>query len=131
MALREEALSRCAVVATYVNRGIVRLRRGQILQSIVDFVTAIEMDPTQPEAYLNKGAALMRQDNPEGALPLFTASLDRNTTRPELALYGRAIANEQLGNVREAYNDYRSASEARPGWEEPLVELRRFRVVQR
>lgn len=131
MALTEEALSRRDIVATYVNRGILRLRRGQVEQAIVDFNTAIEMDPAQPEAYLNKGAALMRQDNAQEALPLFTASLERNTVRPEVAHYGRAIAYETLGDARAAYNDYRRASELRPDWQDPLVELRRFRVVQR
>ena len=84
-----------------------------------------------PEAYLNKGAALIRAENPGGALPLFTASLERNTARPEIAHYGRAIANESLGNARAAYDDYRRASELRPEWDEPLVELRRFRIVER
>ena len=129
-ALRDEALSRHDLVATYVNRGILRLRRNQVDMALADFDTAIRLDPAQPEAYLNKGAALMRIDNARDALPLFTASLERNTTRPELAHYGRAIANETLGNVRAAYDDYLRASQLRPGWEEPLVELRRFRVVQ-
>lgn len=129
-ALRDEALSQHDMVATYVNRGILRLRRNQVDMALADFNTAIRLDPNQPEAYLNKGAALMRIDNARDALPLFTASLERNTTRPELAHYGRAIANETLGNVRAAYDDYLRASQLRPGWEEPLVELRRFRVVQ-
>ena len=131
MALREEALARHDLVATHVNRGILKLRRGQVDAAIMDFDRAIAMDPSQPEAYLNKGAALIRMENAAGALPLFTASLERNTERPELAHYGRAIANESLGNARAAYNDYRRASELRPGWDEPLVELRRFRIVER
>ena len=118
------------IVATHVNRGILRLRRGQIDLAIADFDEAMRLNPAQPEAYLNKGAALMRLENAAEALPLFTASLERNTIRPEIAHYGRAIANETLGNTRAAYDDYRRASELRPGWEEPWVELRRFRVVQ-
>ena len=129
-ALRDEPLVREDVVATHVNRGILRLRRGQIDLAIADFDEAMRLNPNQPEAYLNKGAALMRLENAAEALPLFTASLERNTIRPEIAHYGRAIANETLGNTRAAYEDYRRASELRPGWEEPLVELRRFRVVQ-
>ena len=54
-------------------------------------------------------------ENASAALPLFTAALERNTSRPELAHYGRAIANETLGNTRAAYDDYRRASELRPG----------------
>ena len=130
-AIREEALSREDLVATYVNRGILKLRRDMIPESIADFDTAIGMNPNQPEAYLNKGAALIRQENAGEALRLFTIALERNTTRPELAHYGRAVANETLGNTRDAYNDYVRASELRPDWEEPRAELSRFRVVPR
>lgn len=129
-ALRNEALAVHDTVATHVNRGILRLRRGQVELAMTDFDSAIRIDPREPEAYLNKGAVYIRMENPAAALPLFTAALDRNTSRPELAHYGRAIANETLGNTRAAYDDYRRASELRPGWQEPLVELRRFRVVE-
>lgn len=130
-AFAEEALSRHDRVATHVNRGILRLRRGNVDPAIADFDMAMELDPRQPEAYLNKGAALIRIDNPAEALRLFTVALDYDTRRPELAHFGRAIANEELGNVREAYEDYRRASELDPDWAEPQTELRRFRVVSR
>ncbi len=128
-AFSEEALSRHDMVATYVNRGILRLRRGQTDQAIRDFDSAIAMDPRQPEAYLNKGAALIRLNNPADALQLFTVAIERHTQRPEIAHFGRAIANEELGNVRAAYMDYRRASELDPNWADPQTELRRFRVV--
>lgn len=130
-AIREEALNRDDLVATYVNRGILKLRRNMIHESIIDFDTAIAMNPGQGEAFLNKGAALIRLENPTEALRLFTVALERNTTRPEIAHYGRAVANEALGNTRAAYNDYRRASELSPDWEEPRAELTRFRVVPR
>lgn len=129
--IREEALSRDDLVATYVNRGILKLRRNMVTESIVDFDAAIAMNPAQGEAYLNKGAALIRLENPSEALRLFTVALERNTTRPEIAHYGRAVANEALGNTRAAYNDYRRAAELSPEWEEPRAELTRFRVVPR
>ena len=130
-AIREEALNRDDLVATYVNRGILKLRRNMTDEAIVDFDTAIQMNPGQGEAYLNKGAALIRLENPTEALRLFTVALERNTTRPEIAHYGRAVANESLGNTRAAYNDYRRASELAPEWDEPRAELSRFRVVPR
>lgn len=129
-ALREGGLTRQDMAATHVNRGVLRLRRNEVQPALADFDTAISIDPTQAEAYLNKGAALMRVDNARDALPLFTASLQRNTRRPDLAHYARGVANETLGNVRAAYEDYRRASQLRPDWQEPLVELQRFRVVQ-
>ena len=128
-ALLHENLTNYEVVATHVNRGILRLRRGLSEGAVADFDRAIALDPNQPEAYLNKGAALIRRQNPAEALQLFTVALERNTSRPAIAHYGRAVANEQLGNVAAAYRDYRRASELDPDWAEPRTELARFRVV--
>ena len=130
-AIAEGALTTYEMVATHVNRGILRLRRNQIDDSIADFDAAMRLDPNQPEAYLNKGAALIRRENPSEAAQLFTVALQHNTRRPEIAHYGRAVANEALGNVREAYQDYRVAAELAPGWSAPRTDLQRFRVVQR
>ena len=130
MAFSEEALSQRDIVATHVNRGILRLRRGQVDAAIADFDQAITLDPRQPEAYLNKGAALIRLENPAEAQRLFTVALERNTQRPEIAHFGRAIANEELGNLRAAYNDYQRASQLDPNWQEPRIELSRFRIVE-
>ncbi|HTU11454.1 MAG TPA: tetratricopeptide repeat protein [Allosphingosinicella sp.] len=130
-ALLREALSGYEVVATHVNRGILRLRRGMIDDAIADFDRAIMLDPNQPEAYLNKGAALLRRENAAEALTLFSSALDRNTSRPAIAHYGRAIANETLGNLNAAYRDYSTASRIDPEWREPRLELARFRVVAR
>ena len=130
-AIAEGALTTYEMVATHVNRGILRLRRNQIDESIADFDAAMRLDPNQPEAYLNKGAALIRRENPSEAAQLFTVALEHNTRRPEVAHYGRAVANEALGNVREAYQDYRLAAELAPGWSAPRADLQRFRVVQR
>ena len=128
-ALLRENLSGYEIVATHVNRGILRLRRGFVEESIADFDRAIALDPEQPESYLNKGAALIRRQNPQEALQLFTVALERNTSRPAIAHYGRAVANEALGNVAAAYRDYRRASELDPDWADPRTELQRFRVV--
>lgn len=130
-ALLRESLSGYETVATHVNRGILRLRRGLTDEAVADFDRAIYLDPAQPEAYLNKGAALIRRQNPAEALPLFTVALERNTSRPAIAHYGRAVANEALGNLAAAYRDYRRASELDPDWADPRTELARFTVVGR
>lgn len=128
-ALLTNALTSYETLATHVNRGILRLRQGQVDQAVADFDAAIRIDPNQPEAYLNKGAALIRRENAEEALQLFTMALDHNTTRPAVAHYGRAVANEVLGNIPAAYRDYQAASTLDPHWSAPRAELARFRVV--
>lgn len=128
-ALTRDTLTGYETVATHVNRGILRLRRGMVDDAVADFDRAIALDPDQPESYLNKGAALIRRNNPAEAVNLFTVALERNTTRPAVAHYGRAVAQEELGNVAAAYRDYRRASELAPNWREPRIELTRFRVT--
>jgi tetratricopeptide (TPR) repeat protein len=128
-ALDGEALTEYEVVATYVNRGILKLRRGLVDQAIRDFDTAIQRDPNEPEAYLNKGMATLRLPNGwERALSLFDTAIEKQTRRPAIAYYGRAIAHELGGQVKLAYLDYRQASVIDPDWREPQVELARFSI---
>lgn len=130
-ALFEEPLLREEVVATHVNRGILRMRSGDLDGGIADFDTALALDPNQPEAHLNKGIALIRRQSPDAALPLFSRAIELQTQRPELAYYARAVAYEDLGNIPLAYQDYRRASELDPDWRVPRRELQRFQVVTR
>lgn len=129
-ALSQEALSKRDMVATLVNRGIVKLRLGRHEAAIEDFDAASARDPNQAEAYLNKGLALIRTgDEWERALPLFDTALAKRTRKPALAYYGRAVANELGGRVKEAYRDYRLASRSDPDWNAPKTQLARFKIA--
>lgn len=131
-ALADVALTQRDLVATYVNRGILRLRMNQTDAAIADFDTAIAKDPGEAEAYLNKGMALLRSSEGGGqALTLFDTALAKRTRKPAIAYYGRAIAHEMTGNVRKAYFDYRQASQLAPEWTLPKDELVRFKVQTR
>jgi tetratricopeptide (TPR) repeat protein len=129
-ALIEERSNPELKVATHVNRGILRLRRGDTDGALADFDAATAINPEEPEAYLNRASALLRQQQVSGAISQFNAALAKQTRRPALAYYGRGVANEEAGNVGAAYRDYRRASELAPGWEEPRRELTRFRVAR-
>lgn len=129
-ALLRDNLSDYEMVATHVNRGILHLRRNLVDLAIGDFDRAIALNAEQPEAYLNKGAAMIRRQDPAGAVQLFTVALEHGTSRPAVAHYGRAVANEAIGNLPAAYRDFRRASEIAPDWRQPRLELARFRVVE-
>jgi tetratricopeptide (TPR) repeat protein len=125
----QEALSHEDTVATLVNRGILKARAGAVAQAIADYDEALDRDPDQAEAYLNKGFALLHVPEAERqAKPMFDTALEKKTRRPELAYYGRAVAHEMTGEVRAAYRDYRQASRLDPKWRQPKADLARFKV---
>jgi tetratricopeptide (TPR) repeat protein len=131
-ALKEEALSETDRVATFVNRGILRMRNGDLDGALADYDRAIARDPQLAEAYLNKGLALVRAGrDSDQAIALFDAALQKKARRPAIAYYGRAVAHEAIGRLKEAYLDYREASRLDPKWREPQTELARFTVERR
>jgi tetratricopeptide (TPR) repeat protein len=128
-ALYADALTQEDRVATLVNRGILRLRGGSVDPALADFDAAIALDASQPEAYLNKGVALVRAGRDwDEAIGLFNTAIEKRTRKPALAYYGRAVAQEMRGRVKDAYFDYREASRLDPKWRDPQVELSRFTV---
>ncbi len=128
-ALHREALTGNELVATFVNRGILKARLGNLDEAISDYDAALSRDPDEPEAYLNKGFALLHlSESGDQARPLFDSALAKKTRRPELAYYGRGVAHEMSGQVRAAYMDYRQASRIDPKWRQPRLELTRFKV---
>jgi Flp pilus assembly protein TadD len=129
-ALIEERGSPKIMAATHVNRGILRLRRGNYAGATADFDAATRINPDEPEAYLNRASVLLRQAQATGAIEQFDVALAKKTRRPELAYYGRGVAHEEAGNVRAAYRDYMMASQLAPTWREPRAELARFKVVR-
>lgn len=127
-ALTEQALDRDDRVATYINRGILHLLRTDTRQANADFDAALALNPNQAEAWLNKAIVHARFGRPVDAMPMVQKALDLKTRRAALAYFVRAMANEDSGNIRAAYNDLKQAQALDPGWSEPKIELRRFKV---
>lgn len=130
-ALYESSLSTQDRAATFVNRGILHAARGSHDMALSDFQAAERIRPQLAEAFTNRGQILMREAQYREALQAFDRGIALGPREPEKAFYSRGVAHEELGDVREAYADYRRASELAPGWEQPRVELTRFRVSTR
>ena len=129
-ALAEEALLAGDRVATHVNRGILRLRRGALALADGDFDRALALDPTEAEAWLNKAILTARYRDSRDALPFVAKALENGTRRPAVAYFVRAMANEDSGNIAAAYRDLQKARSLAPKWREPVAELARFQVRQ-
>jgi len=127
-ALSDDRLSRHDRAATYVNRGILHLRRHSSDDAAADFSSAVRIQPDLAEAYTNRGNLLLQRGQYTEAKEAYDQALERSPADPAKSYYGRAIANEELGDVRAAYEDYRQASHLDPYWNAPRLELARFRV---
>jgi tetratricopeptide (TPR) repeat protein len=127
-AFTEQALDFHDEVATHVNRGILYYLSGSLAAADRDYDAALALDPNEPEAWLNKGMAALKRGNSAAAAPMFERALALKTVRPALAYYGRAIVNEDRGNIREAYADLQRALSLEPRWTLPAQELQRYVV---
>ena len=117
--------------ATLVNRGVIRMIHKDYSGAEDDFNAAIALDPSQSDAWLNKGFLRLRTGDGSEALPFLERALELRARRPALAYFARGIAHEQAGDLRAAYADLRRARNLEPGWSMPEQALARYQVVQR
>lgn len=130
-ALAEEALSKRDLAGTHVNRGILWMQSGGLDRANWDFDQALGIDPSQPEAWLNKGIAQMKAGNSRAALEMAARSIELRTNKLAIAYYIRGLANEDTGNLTAAYTDLSRARDLAPKWREPALELARYRIRTR
>ncbi|MEM5517380.1 tetratricopeptide repeat protein [Henriciella sp. AS95] len=129
-ALREETMSRENRAATYVNRGVIRMREGQYDGALSDYSRAVDLKPELGAAYLNEGAAHIYRKDFAAALSPLNRAIELDSTDIFAAYYNRAIAREQTGDVSGAYYDFQKALELKPGWELAERQLSRFTIKQ-
>lgn len=113
---------------TYVNRGVLRLRRAQYEDATRDFNEAVRLAPDLGEAYVNRGAASVGLRKFSDGLVDLNKAIELGVEEPAKAYYNRALAYEGLDNLKAAYFDYQKALEISPDWEAPKKELARFTV---
>ena len=115
--------------ATLVNRGILKLANKDARGSFADFNAGLSIRSDMAEGYVDRGASLIMMKRYDEALAEITKGIAMNAKRPQLAYYDRGLANEALGNVQAAYEDYKQAQLIDPYFEEPGNELKRFHVT--
>jgi tetratricopeptide (TPR) repeat protein len=117
--------------ASYNNRGVMLFAQGLIAESLADFEEAIRVDDSLAQAYVNRGYTLIALMRWADSIEAFDRGISLGSEEQAKAHFNRGIAHEELGHVREAYQDYLKASELDPLWEEPKQELTRFSVRPR
>ncbi|MGN6515609.1 MAG: hypothetical protein ACTHLR_07180 [Rhizomicrobium sp.] len=130
MALLESALSTRDRAATMINLGILRSQNSDPHGAFASYNQGLALDPSLGEGYVDRGATEIVLKDYQAAIADITKGLSLNANRPEIAYYDRAIANEAIGNIRDAYLDYKKAVEIRPDFELANEQLMRFKVVR-
>jgi tetratricopeptide (TPR) repeat protein len=116
---------------TYVNRGVLKLRRQSFGSAAKDFDVAAEIAPRMGEAYANRGAALIGLGRFELAVQDLNKGLELGVSEPAKAYFNRAFAYEGLDDEKSAYFDFLKAQELSPDWPLPAKELLRFTVSRK
>ena len=131
LALDTEFMAPRDRAGTFVNRGVLKLRRTSYSDAARDFDEAVRLQPDMGEAYVNRGAAAIGQKRYADSLPDINRALELGVSEPEKAYYTRALAHEGLDDAKSAYFDYRKAVEIAPEWPAPREQLTRFSVSTR
>lgn len=129
-ALNQGQLSPSNRAATFVNRGIVHMRRGDFDAALRDYAAAERLQSTQGPIYLNRGAALVYKKQFAAALPEFDRAIELDTPDLFAAYYNRAIAKERTGDVTGAYFDFKKSLDLKPDFEQAKSQLQRFVVTE-
>lgn len=128
MALETQPLLNRDRAGTYVNRGVIHLRRGAYDDARKDFDSALRLEPDLGEAFVNRGASYIAQRRYAEGMAEIDKGLSLNPDEPEKAYFNRALAWEGLDDMKAAWLDYQKALELRPDWDAPRRELTRFTV---
>jgi len=127
-ALREQVMTRSNRAATYVNRGVLRMRAGKYDAALADYSEATDLNPELGAAFLNEGAAHIYRQDFEAALAPLDRAIALESADLFAAYYNRAIAKENTGDVSGAFYDFEKSLELKPGWDLAERQLTRFSV---
>ena len=127
-ALETENLNFRDRARTHVNRGVLQMRQRAFSTARADFDAATRIDPDLGEAWVNRGASYVGEARYGDAVGEIDKGLALGVKDPEKAWFNRAMANEGLGDLKAAYQDYSKAAELDPAWDAPKKELMRFSV---
>lgn len=131
LALETEVMNARDRAGTYINRGVLRLRRAAYGSAERDFDMAVRAKDDLGEAYVNRGAAYIGQGRYAESLAEINKGLELGIEEPAKAYYNRALAYEGLEDAKSAYFDYKKALEIAPDWAAPKEQLTRFTVSRR
>ena len=124
-ALAHGGLKRKDLVATYVNRGVLKVAIEDFVGAAQDYNRAIELSGDTAEAYINRGNLWFVSGRYAEAIADYDKSLELGLYQAHVALLNKGMALESLGNLTEAKEAYSAALERNPEWTQASSRLAR------
>jgi tetratricopeptide (TPR) repeat protein len=118
--------------ATHVNRSVMLLAHDRNDEALADTDAALQIIPGLEEAIVDRAAVLIRLDRFAEAREILNEVIPRSNGRVLLSgLFNRAIAAENLGDIKAAYKDLKRIVQLDPEFEQAQLEIARYTVVTR
>ena len=111
------------------NRGVLHLIRDEYQEAIADFDAALRQGADPVSVLNNRGLAQAGLHRYQAAADSYSAALVKATSHQERIYFNRAMAQEDLGNLKAAFLDYRKAAELAPNWHKASDAVARFKVA--
>lgn len=119
------------VAELMVDRGVIQARLGDNAAALRDYNGAIALDPAMGDAYVSRAGLLITLKRYDEARSDIAQGMALNAASMHVAYFNRAIVEEESGDVKGAYRDYKAALAIKPDFEPASRELTRFKVVAR
>src|SRR5690242_3479267 len=91
LALEQETLTVADRAATFINRGILRSRMGDMNGALNDYDTGLSIDGVHGEGYVDRGATYIAMQRYQDAMADINKGIDLGAKKPHIAYYDRAI----------------------------------------
>ncbi len=117
--------------STLVNRAMMRSMSRDFAGALADYTAALQIGERVADIYTNRSAVYLSLARYDDAKADATKALGLHASRPEIAYFNRAVADEKLGDIRGAYEDYKAALAANPDFKTAADSLTRFKVIKK
>lgn len=124
--------------AALSNRSLLNFVRTDYDAAMADNTAALKLDGSLAEAVVNRGAIYLEMHRPSDAAANFSRALTLAPANAEKIhfyqakiYFDRAMAREDMGDLKGAYADYAEASRLAPQWDQPKQEMSRFSIISR
>jgi tetratricopeptide (TPR) repeat protein len=117
--------------ATYINRGVLKFSEFKAEAASKDFDAGLAIDASLAEGYVDRGAASIMRKDYAAAIKDIDKGISMGAKDLHLAYYDRGMADEGLGDLQGAYQDYRQALSVEPNFALASEQLKRFHVVRK